>query len=288
MQASGVKVWPHEERGEICIKSPEKCLSLVMDSLARELPHSIKLVDMVDAAVMRNVAAPAQLDVLAHLGGVTRGETSIIPVRENMCVLVLAPTCSEHALKITAGNVRRAVQQWTENHVRVPLDPKAAKDPILRLRGSQISQRRGEDCTDFESPFVADLSREVSVFCFDLWLDGLCLRGRVRDGTSKVAPSNVTSRRSTRNFYQMPRSSHFDWQNTRTTAAVAAAAGSVTPYASGVLLVIVVETAAVGSHGWQRATWEGLMRSKGKRVPMSNVDLGKGAPDSDTLTIRLE
>lgn len=71
--------------------------------------------------------------------------------------------------------------------MRVALGPKAANDPMLRLRGSQIKQTRGEDCTDFAPPFVTDLSREVSIFCVDLWLDGLCLRGRVRDGTSKTA-----------------------------------------------------------------------------------------------------
>lgn len=58
---------------------------------------------MVDAAVMRNVAAPAQLDNLVMMGGGVHGQIKIIPVREILCVLVLAP--SEHALKVTAGNV---------------------------------------------------------------------------------------------------------------------------------------------------------------------------------------
>ncbi|CAM9897182.1 unnamed protein product, partial [Ectocarpus sp. 6 AP-2014] len=33
---------------------------------------------MVDAAVMRNVAAPAQLDILAQMGGGIHGEITII------------------------------------------------------------------------------------------------------------------------------------------------------------------------------------------------------------------
>ncbi|CAM9801583.1 unnamed protein product [Ectocarpus fasciculatus] len=185
MKASGVQVTPHVDGGGIWMNSPKNSVSLIMNSLEGELPRSVKLVDMVDAAVMRNVAAPAQLDNLVMMGGGVHGQIKIIPVREILCVLVLAP--SEHALKVTAGNVCRAVKQWTENHVRVALGPKAANDPMLRLRGSQIKQTRGEDCTDFAPPFVTDLSREVSIFCVDLWLDGLCLRGRVRDGTSKTA-----------------------------------------------------------------------------------------------------
>ncbi|CAN0231805.1 unnamed protein product, partial [Ectocarpus fasciculatus] len=34
---------------------------------------------------------------------------------------------------------------------------------------------------EFQEPFVADLSHAVSAFGVDLWLDGSCLRGHVRD-----------------------------------------------------------------------------------------------------------
>lgn len=64
-------------------------------------------VDMIDAAVMRNVAAPDTLQALARAGGGGAGDISILPVWGTTSVLVLAP--GEQALGNTMGEV---VSHW--------------------------------------------------------------------------------------------------------------------------------------------------------------------------------
>ncbi|CAN0403546.1 unnamed protein product, partial [Ectocarpus sp. 12 AP-2014] len=63
------KVTLDEESGTIWVeKSTELSLTAITDDLLTKLPRSIQFVDMIDAAVMRNLAGPAALRALARMG----------------------------------------------------------------------------------------------------------------------------------------------------------------------------------------------------------------------------
>ncbi|CAM9554379.1 unnamed protein product, partial [Ectocarpus fasciculatus] len=67
--------WPGKVRPEVTLdhesgtlwveRSTKSSIADITDALETELPCSIQLVDMIDAAVMRNLAVPAALQALA-------------------------------------------------------------------------------------------------------------------------------------------------------------------------------------------------------------------------------
>ncbi|CAM9607705.1 unnamed protein product, partial [Ectocarpus sp. 6 AP-2014] len=64
------KVELYQQRGTIRVTR----LHIIAASLVEALPRSVQLVDMVDAAVMRNVATPANLEAFARAGGGVAGD----------------------------------------------------------------------------------------------------------------------------------------------------------------------------------------------------------------------
>ncbi|CAN0332965.1 unnamed protein product, partial [Ectocarpus fasciculatus] len=74
--------------------------------------------------------------------------------------------------------ISQAVQRWGATNVSVPLKVKGIERMRIERRAAPTKDGR---VVEFQEPFVADLSHAVSAFGVDLWLDGSCLRGRVRD-----------------------------------------------------------------------------------------------------------
>lgn len=69
----------------------------------RTKPSLCAKVDMIDAAAMRNLATPAQLEACAQAGGGAAGKIKVIPIWETSSVLVLAP--GEETLESAVGKV---------------------------------------------------------------------------------------------------------------------------------------------------------------------------------------
>ncbi|CAM9832394.1 unnamed protein product [Ectocarpus sp. 4 AP-2014] len=141
---------------------------------------------MIDAAAMRNLATPAQLEAFAQAGGGAAGEIKVIPMWETSSALVLA--LGEQTSESAVGKVRNAVseevRQWDATDFSVPLKANAA-----HMRQT-VSCKNGS-ANDFKPPLVADLSHAVSAYGLNLWLDGCCLRARLEDVGIKAAVEAV-------------------------------------------------------------------------------------------------
>ncbi|CAN0083888.1 unnamed protein product [Ectocarpus sp. 8 AP-2014] len=168
----GTKVVLHQRSGTIIAT----LLPSIASSLANVLPRSVQLVDMIDAAAMRNLATPAQLEAFAQAGGGAAGEIKVIPMWETSSALVLAlgEETSDSAVDKVRNDISEAVRQWAATNVSVPLKANAA-----HMRQT-VSWKNGS-AKDFKSPLVADLSHAVSAYGVNLWLDGCCLRACVED-----------------------------------------------------------------------------------------------------------
>ncbi|CAN0531326.1 unnamed protein product, partial [Ectocarpus sp. 12 AP-2014] len=80
----------------------------------REFPREcvsafIQKVDMIDAAAMRNLATPAQLEAFAEAGEGAAGEIKVIPMWETSSALVLA--LGEEISESAVGKVRNAISE---------------------------------------------------------------------------------------------------------------------------------------------------------------------------------
>ncbi|CAN0113365.1 unnamed protein product, partial [Ectocarpus sp. 13 AM-2016] len=179
----GAKVELYQQSGTIRVTR----LCVIAASLAEALPRSVQLVDMVDAAVMRNVAAPANLDAFARAGGSVAGDIEVIPVWESWRVLVVAP--GEGAAEGTVDRVCKAISQaarrWADAHVSVPLNPQMYVKQLHKGRWQRGVEK------DSKPPIIADLSRAVSKYGVDLWLDAFCLRAHVGEIAVKKAVEAV-------------------------------------------------------------------------------------------------
>ncbi|CBJ27492.1 hypothetical protein Esi_0073_0052 [Ectocarpus siliculosus] len=177
------KVELYQQRGTIRVTR----LHIIAASLVEALPRSVQLVDMIDAAVMRNVATPANLEAFARAGGGVAGDIEVIPVRESWRLLVVAP--GEEPAEGTVDRVCKAIGQaarrWADAHVSVPLNPQMYVKQLHKNRWQRGVEK------DSKPPIIADLSRAVSKHGVDLWLDAFCLRGHVGDMTVKKAVEAV-------------------------------------------------------------------------------------------------
>ncbi|CAM9971512.1 unnamed protein product, partial [Ectocarpus fasciculatus] len=177
----GAKVELYQHSGTIRVTY----LDVIAAPLAEALPRSVQLVDMIDAAAMRNVATPAKLEAFARVGEGVAGEIEVIPLWESWRVLVVAT--SGEAAEGTVGRVRKtisqAVRRWAATHISVHLQS-GLYDKHLHHRTKVPFQRGAEK--DAKPPIVAYLSQIVSPR-FDLWLDAFCLRGHVGEIAVKKA-----------------------------------------------------------------------------------------------------
>ncbi|CAM9983984.1 unnamed protein product [Ectocarpus sp. 13 AM-2016] len=149
---------------------------------------------MVDAAVMRNVATRVNLEAFARAGGGVAGDIEVISVWESWCLLVVSP--GEGAAEGTVGKVCKAISQaarrWAASHVSMPFESPTYEQQLL-MYGKQLKNGRGQRGVEKEAKpsIMADLSRAVSKYGVDLWLDAFCLRGHVGEVAVKKAVEAV-------------------------------------------------------------------------------------------------
>ncbi|CBJ27491.1 expressed unknown protein [Ectocarpus siliculosus] len=182
------KVELYQQRGTIRVTR----LHIIAASLVEALPRSVQLVDMVDAAVMRNVAARANLEAFARAGGGVAGDIEVIPVRESWRLLVVAP--GEERVEGTCKAIGQAARRWADAHVSVPLNPQMYVKQLHKSRWQRGVEK------DSKPPIIADLSRAVSKHGVDLWLDAFCLRGHVGEIAVKKAVEAVLRTKLKKNY----------------------------------------------------------------------------------------
>lgn len=71
------------------------------------------------------------------------------------------------------------MQQWRARNVSVQL----SRTLLLRAEGKYPGKREG-NCKDMRQAFVSTASEVTGV---DLWIDGICVRGRIADAVHRGA-----------------------------------------------------------------------------------------------------